>query len=347
MPTLIDASEDAIRVSASFLDEKSLCAFSLAASRFHDATGENRKYKAQQKVLQAVVYGEEAEVKRQLDINPSCLVSNFESISITDYSGKTINESLPFKVAVCTGDIEVLEMMQPYFEQALGRKEAQVEIKKQFDKVFPNGLGEHLKKQQQNAFNFEMILQALIDAPAADLQFALGYPGQNNGSVLCQALNQFREDFAKTSQQDTVFNPEHALKVLQTYSDFYDALARNDKDSYRRDLFWRQVIGLTQRFFPACYAQAVTQGIYRIVEKNEPLKRSFNFRYSRDESFFPLVPNSGVGFSCAWWAVGGRPADGLRRASIFQKLCQTKTSGLQQFTVGAKHGPRFMCNHVK
>lgn len=51
MANLIDISEDAIQETASFLEDKPLCTFSLAARRFGNTTDENRKYRAQQKVL--------------------------------------------------------------------------------------------------------------------------------------------------------------------------------------------------------------------------------------------------------------------------------------------------------
>ena len=108
-------------------------------------------------------------------------------------------------------------------------------------------------------------------------------------------------------------------------------------NSAKNMLFWRQVIGYIQRFLPACYAQAFSQGLYYIVENGEKLRRSLEFRYDPGVFIFPLDADPhfrlGYEYGCATLgadlrarACGGSwPA----RAGLFRSLCQTKTAGLQ------------------
>jgi hypothetical protein len=59
-------------------------------------------------------------------------------------------------------------------------------------------------------------------------------------------------------------------------------------DSPKNILFWRKIIGYIERYVPACYAQALCQGIYSIVENHEKLKRRLTFRYDPNVTYFPL-----------------------------------------------------------
>ncbi len=85
----------------------------------------------------------------------------------------------------------------------------------------------------------------------------------------------------------------HLISSLKAYNEQACHWRYNQKD-----LFWRQVIGYTQRFLPASYAQALCQGIYSIVDYNQPLRRSFKLKYE-DSSYFPLAELVGLGFDSA------------------------------------------------
>ena len=84
------------------------------------------------------------------------------------------------------------------------------------------------------------------------------------------------------------------MEALNIYDQNFDNWSWN-----QRNLFWRQVVGFTQRFVPACYAQAFSDSRYFIFEENKPLSRSLAFKYSSHE-YYPLpVGPVGLGFDFA------------------------------------------------
>ena len=155
--------------------------------------------------------------------------------------------------------------------------------------------------QENSKRDFEPILQAVKQAILAErspdpsnssdqnnnLNVALNK--QNNGSALCCALEEFRRQFTEISNNEKIFNPYHFLRVFEVYSELWgqcDADTTIDPDGKKRDLFWRQIIGYTQRFMPACYAQAFSQGLYYLVKvdqsdtwRPEPFDRALNLRH--------------------------------------------------------------------
>lgn len=79
---------------------------------------------------------------------------------------------------------------------------------------------------------------------------------------------------------------------------------------------------------PACYAQAVSQGVDYIVQNREKLARKLAFRHDPHATFFPLDSDpkfrlgEEYGPPVAWVVAAGGAALAPRRG--FTKLCQTK-----------------------
>src|SRR3990167_8177876 len=247
--------------------------------------------------LLAVVRGDKKTVVERVKQNPSLLLERSKS-AVEDYSGNKFSNLTALQLMALRGaDIEMMQAVEPYFKQL---QNSQEEKTRQLEEIKPQLVAE------QKSYDFCSILQAILHANPIDIQAALAK--QDNGSPLCQALNQFRQDFARLSNQEINFNPQHLLKTSEIYDS--DPLWQNHITWGQRDLFWRQVEGYVQRYLPACYAQAFSQGIYYIVEKTEPLQRSFNFR-SGGGSFYPLTSSSsqaGLGYDFAGW--GWRGATG-------------------------------------
>ena len=286
------------------LATRGLLAFSQACSETRTLTKQARQERVLSHLLQAVVQGNQIEADRVLALKPELLLQ--ATATAVDYSGKLIKDLTPFQAALCAGDVEMCEMMKPYFAELA---EGQTEIEKQFKVIFPSASDEehaclqaHAERQEAAAFDFRKIVEAIIKAKPNELSTALNKQ-YDDGMTLHKALSHFRQVFQDISYQERVFNPYHLLRALQCYAERYNDLAPGWE---KRDLFWRQIVGFTQRYLPACYLQACAQGFYYIVEHGETLTRSFDFRHGGG-SIRDLVWGAGLGFDWARGSLGGGP----------------------------------------
>ena len=293
-------------------------------------------------LLQQVVYGEENRVKDALE----AIKSNATQLSallsdtgtVKDYSDRTISGMTLLQAAAASGDIDMCLMLKNYM--------APEEFICQLAEIFPEA---HEAKQQRNTFNFDAILAAIQAANTPDLDAAL--KKTDNGSALCHALEEFRRQFSELSNNEKIFNPQHWLHAFEVYNALWDQCERDgsDRDYKKRDLFWCQIIGYTQRFMPACYAQAFSQGLYYLVKVDQPgswrpeaFKRDLKLRCD-NFSYFPLPRDSrsGLGFDFAMYA-GDWRVSGLRTGvtllpRFFQKLLSSKNSWLSEhYAAGAR-----------
>ncbi|MCX7125631.1 MAG: hypothetical protein NTU49_07795, partial [Gammaproteobacteria bacterium] len=296
--------------------------------------------------LQQVVYGNENAVKAELEAvksNPTQLSALLSDTgTVKDYSDRTITGMTLLQAAAAAGDVDMCLMLKNYMSSE--------EFSTQLAEIFLEGIEAHESEQQRNTFNFDAILAAIREANTPDLDAALNKT--DNGSALCRALEEFRRQFTEISNREKIFNPQHLLRAFEVYNALWDQCERdgNDRDYKKRDLFWRQIIGYTQRFMPACYAQAFSQGLYYLVKVDQPdswrpeaFKRDLKLRCDNFSYFpLPLDSRSGLGFDFAIYA--GR-ADGARCAapcrlpgpaswvaSFFKNFCRAKTAGFQNIT---------------
>lgn len=269
--------------------------------------------RAMKKLLFYVVRAEEALALKMIRANLKFLL---HTSGATDYSNRTYRGYTPFQAALLCHDVRLWKKMEPYFD---GLPDGQTEKAKQFNELFPEGI------PQGTPYDFSVLIQTITTSSAADIDAAL--EKTQNDTAICNALNHFRGDFKALAMQETFFNPLHLIRALKVYNEQFD-----NWSWAKRDLFWRQVIGYTQRFLPACLAQAVVQGLYSIVEEQQPVGRSLKFKYDSG-SYFPLVDSSGLGFDFAMGACGcARCAPGRDAvvARCFDKLCRANTSELRR-----------------
>ena len=296
-------------------------------------------------ILQHVAYGEEGRVRDALDSVKSDPAQLAHALSDTgtvkDYSDRTIT-GMTLLQAAASGDIDMCLMLKNYMLPE--------EFATQLAEIFPEGIEAHEREQQGNTFNFDDILAAIRAASTPDLDAALNKT--DNGSVLCWALEEFRRQFRELSNNEKIFNPQHLLRAFEVYNALWNRCERddNDCDYKKRDLFWRQIIGYTQRFMPACYAQAFSQGLYYLVKVDQPdswrpeaFKRDLKLRCD-NFSYFPLPRDSrsGLGFDFAIysgftlvaWACASSPHRGTPGPAmagfVFQKLLSSKNSWLSE-----------------
>ena len=171
-------------------------------------------------------------------------------------------------------------------------------------------------------------MQAISESSDDDVQKALHLELPNE-TALWRGLEQFRADFTQRSSQETVFNPQHLLKAFALYNSQFGTWSWN-----QRDLFWRQVIGFTQRFLPANTAMDFAQGLYHRVERKEKSRRSFNFAFD-GSSIFPLSFDSFLGLGYEFGVAPHYELAPRRRAwlsfrtgaaELVQNLCRAKTA---------------------
>jgi hypothetical protein len=286
-------------------------------------------------LVQSIVYGDLKKSEDLLKANPLLLRTLLtEKVTVKDYSRRKVKQTA-FQAALCAMDDELCEMLANYLTQE--------EMNSQYQVIFP--AGHEAYYSAQTAFDFSQIVNTISDSIPADVDKALSLELPNN-TALWVALEQFRVDFTKRSNQEVVFNPQHLIKAFELYDKKYD-----NWTSKQQDLFWRQVIGYVQRFLPANIAMDFAQGLYARVENKEKSNRSFNFTYGGG-SIFPLSLDSslaGLGYNYAaarvwrWWGSAGRFV-----ASSFKSCVKQKQQSWENYAARvARQSSDLLFNSVK
>ena len=233
-------------------------------------------------LVQQIVYGNLTQSEALLqaaETNQALLATLLtEKVTVTDYSRRKVKQKTAFQAALCAMDDELCAMLAKYMPKE--------EMARQYQAIFPKGHETYY--QEQTSFDFGQIVQAISESSDDDVQKARNLELPNH-TALWGSLEQFRADFTKRSSQEAVFNPQHLLRALALYDSQFDTWSWN-----QRDLFWRQVIGFTQRFLPANTAMDFAQGLLNRVEENEKPRRSLNFTFE-GVSIFPLSFHSFLG----------------------------------------------------
>jgi len=268
-------------------------------------------------LLQQVVHGEENKVEDALEAIKSNNTAQLSELlsgtsTVKDYSDRTITGMTLLQAAAAAGDIEMCLMLKNYMPEE--------EFATQIAEIFPKSIEEQEIDQKSSAFNFDTILEAILVADTPDLDAALNKT--DNGSALYCKLEEFRRQFSEFSNNEKIFNPHHLLHAFEVYNKLWDPYERdgNDRDYKKRDLFWRQIFGYIQRFLPACYAQAFSQGLYYLTKTDQPdsyrpeaFKRDLKLRCDNFSYFpLPLDSRSGLGFDFAIYARSGQALGGRR-----------------------------------
>lgn len=330
-----------------FLTTEELVQLSKASTTTRQMTADARKKQALEKLLSAVVCGNEALARKIVTSRPELLLDS--SAIVTDLSGKEIKGLTPLHAAICAGDVDMVQMMQEVLQQKLQSGvqlgfEPEVEMQRQFTAIYPDAIDSAAAAQQATGESFKasdlrVIFDAINAAQDEEVQAELINPGQElPGSALNKALRDFRAQFTDLSNQEQIFNPFYLLKAFELYAeqfDDYNGNANSGDQWNRRMLFWRQIIGYMQRHLPACYLQAFAQGIYYIANGGEKLKRDFEFRHDKGFYMRPALGDlNNLGYRWApaagragrWrvaaYAVAPRP---LRPAGLaFKNYCEQK-----------------------
>lgn len=272
---------------AQYLSNADLYRLSQASKTMFFAYREPLEKKVSQTLLSHVIKGEEAEALKMIDAKPCLLLIPSQAI---DYSGRSYKGVTCFQAALLCHDVTLWKKIEPYFGELTNGQE---EKASQFKALFPEGL------PKQEPYDFSALIKVISESSDADITAAL--KKENNDTPICRALMDFRAAFTDLAMKETFFNPLHLIEALSVYGEQFDHWSWK-----QRDLFWRQVIGYTQRFLPASYAQASCQGLYSVAVEKMPLRRSLKLLYD-EGSYFPLaepeLDSVGLGFDFGYSGV--------------------------------------------
>ena len=257
-----------------------------------------------------------------------------ETGRVTAYSGHII-EGTALQMALGARDFRIqnneegmVEMLDRYLKTL---PDGEINIKDQVERQFPNGL------LQDDNLEYVPVLRAVVD------KIKVSKKDED-----CEKVLQIFRDFLKPKdviktkdiiKTGTHFNDSLLFSALRHYNDNFNNFG--GRNSRKNNLFWRKVIGYIQRFLPACYAQAMCQGLHFIISKDQKLTRSLNITIDSKNhySFFPLV-SSGLAASLGYeYAIGfqyGAKLDhthGAVASDLFEKLKECKRNELVDYIV--------------
>ncbi len=270
-----------------------------------------------------VVQGKQAEAEAMIKGNPNLLK---QKCQVVDYSGRTL-EGTPLQLALWAEDVKfhekevcMVEMIIPYL---IHLQNGKAEKDSQILEQFPEGWeAEEEARLQKDEEELSKVVQGIENSTTDE-------EAQPYLKAWEAYLAKQKEGIIKTGRQ---VSSQLVVKAFELFDKKFDELG--GYDSRKNNLVWRRVVGGAQRYLPTCYAQALCQGPYAIVEGKEFLRRSLEFRYSSGTVFYPLDLDpsfrlgedyaAAVARGMAWGGRVGRVRAG--GGDVFYKLCQTKNS---------------------
>ncbi len=265
-----------------------------------------------------MVQGKQAEAEAMIKGNPNLLK---QKCQVVDYSGRTL-EGTPLQLALWAEDVKfhekevcMVEMIIPYL---IHLQNGKAEKDSQILEQFPEGWeAEEEARLQKDEEELSKVVQGIENSTTDE-------EAQPYLKAWEAYLAKQKEGIIKTGRQ---VSSQLVVKAFELFDKKFDELG--GYDSRKNNLVWRRVVGGAQRYLPTCYAQALCQGPYAIVEGKEFLRRSLEFRYSSGTVFYPLDldPSFRLGEDYAAHRGAGGAGHGVRGAGdVFYKLCQTKNS---------------------
>ncbi|AIT64318.1 hypothetical protein [Coxiella burnetii] len=316
-----------------FCDDNSL-AFLAHTSQHHytlfrkNKTGQLRK-RAVNQLLLHVVNGEQEEAEAMTANNHDLLL---EIDQVPAYAQDTIVKGTAFRVALAGEDDQMAAMIAAYLDEYYPGEKLE-----QYQAQFPAGEEKVENLRQEEDL---IALQKIVTAISQASNNACEQMSNNEDNIaeddeemqrLAAVFYEFRELLKPKNTIETgkQFNIQLLIEAFKLYDKNYEVFG--GWNSHKNNLVWCKIIGYIQRFLPASYAQALSQGVNFIIEEGEILQRSFNFRFGIGK-FFPLDLDPqirlGYDYAVAWPAGGGE---------LLEKLYRAKTAALHRVT----HSP---CN---
>lgn len=156
---------------------------------------------------------------------------------------------------------------------------------------------------KQKPYDLEPLIKIIKDASDKDVK-ALLNKDRTHKSDLCEAIIQFRKDWAprvltKPCMHYNYASLQYAFELLdREWDNLYET---GGKDNHKILLVSRQLIGFEMRRLPGIDRCVMAQGLYYVIEEQEVVGRSYQFKNSDGD--FPISANDdsldglGVDFS--------------------------------------------------
>ena len=218
--------------------------------------------------LQYIADGNEAEVTSMLEDNPALVLAACGTV--TTFSGDTLEDVTAIQLAYLLEDDELYHTMMPYLgDLPQGRERAHQQLAKKIAEVEEQEL-----RFKQYDFN------DLITAISEDHSLKNKHTASAETE---EALTKFKENFKPgIVKKGRPFNMHHLKDAYAVYCENFDRWNR-----WQLLWFLQYVIGYLQSRVPSCYAQAFSQGLKKIIDEKQFLKRSFTLKnYINSEKIF-------------------------------------------------------------
>src|SRR3990167_1687160 len=270
--------------------------------------------------LTHVVRGEKAQVEAMIQRDPRLLL---EKMQVKDEAGRTIYGTA-YQIALGAKDVspfpenkieEMAEMLERYLAEHFGEEERN----KQYNEQFPEGF-EKQEEARRKSDSFE--LNKVFAAIKKDKTTGLAEAKKAVAEFQNYLENQI-EDVITTGYH---FNEALFQEALKLYDEHYNDFG--GFDSAKNRLVAIKLIGFIERFFPANLAQAMCDGIGRVVNEKKMLTRG-KLLDDKKTPFFD--PNLGVShFVYSYYGAGLR-VDGWASPILLvdvSKLMSSKNNNL-------------------
>lgn len=290
-----------------------------------------------QKALNHAAYARAEDVAALLDMleqNPNLLLQ--EGYAQTPGGDEVTNVTL-YEFILGAGDYDLANNVQGYFSRI---DNGEQEMRRQYERYRPHIEG----MMTQEPDNLECLIELIKQATPEEISALLNNEEMPYDSELCQAMEQFRRDRApkvldKPCMHYNYQSPIHAFQLLNRE---WDNLV-NGNNYDKVDLVWR-VIGFELRRSPGIGRCMMAQGLQSVIDRKEPVERSYKFAYGggdfqdcrTDDSHTGLGFHFGLdvywgGWRAVGWGGGGqRACCGAARDGLYQFMSNNyiKLAGL-------------------
>jgi hypothetical protein len=309
--------------------------------------------------LQYVVFGNQKKAEATLNAYPQLLSLLLQQKGLViDYSGRTIYGAA-LQIALGAEDVKyhddeecMAEMLMRYLKQL---PNGAAIIQQQIAEQFPDGWEEQEKERaKRDLAALKKVVGAYVsysqdgDNCDADIQAFQKYLDDENKSI----------GVIKTGKH---FNVQLLVDVFNLHAEKYNQFGVWWVIGPISISFWRTIIRSIERYFPACYAQVLCQGVDVIVNAREKLSRRMTLRYWPKVAFFPLDSDpefqlgQEYGGASMWGPMGAPHCFPLWVADNLQTISNKKQERCVNYVTAAKKSlcelpyrddsmPGFLCN---
>lgn len=237
-------------------------------------------------LLEYILHGQQLAadelLQRYIKIHPQLLTDEGHA---TDYSGRVIyGTALEMAlgaedVRLHDNDICMVEMIKYHFQYI---ENGIVKLHDQLNQFFSCVTSQIEKMKNKDSTAIKLLFDTIEKA--------------NNISDCEPAMLDFHNHLLpRKTIRGIHFNHDLMLDAYSLYAQHYSAFLHSY--AWKNELIWQKVIGHIQRYLPACYMQALNQGLY-FVTHGDKLVRDLTVHYG-NESIFPLDQHQGLGFNFA------------------------------------------------